>query len=232
MDSELENKQQDSSTEQNQNNRESIQPEGYYQREHRSGVRPQRPRIHTSRAYNTGRNNDGDGGGFRPEGFGSGLQSGGDEMQPRQYRPRFNNNGGGYQPRQGGYGQPRQGGYRPRYNNDDDNGGGYQPRKVAMDNLVRAVIVLIIVIMVWTAAINHVKAAINRVRAISLVRVVINLVLRVVISPEELITTIVVAIIAAVTTIIAVVITIVAAIIKVAVIVNGRPIMTRMLNTA
>ena len=129
MDSELENKQQDSSTEQNQNNRESIQPEGYYQREHRSGVRPQRPRIHTPRAYNTGRNNDGDGGGFRPEGFGSGLQSGGDEMQPRQYRPRFNNNGGGYQPRQGGYGQPRQGGYRPRYNNDDDNGGGYQPRQ-------------------------------------------------------------------------------------------------------
>ena len=128
MDSELENKVQDSSTEQNQSNRESYQPEGYYQREHRNGVRSQRPRIHTPRAYNLDRNNDRESSGFRPEGFGGVLQSGSEEVQSRQYRPRFNNNSGGYQPRQGDYGQPRQGGYRPRYyNNNGDNGGGYQP---------------------------------------------------------------------------------------------------------
>ena len=128
MDSELENKVQDSSAEQNQSNRESYQPEGYYQREHRNGVRSQRPRIHTPRAYNLDRNNDRESSGFRPEGFGGVLQSGSEEVQSRQYRPRFNNNSSGYQPRQGDYGQPRQGGYRPRYyNNNSDNGGGYQP---------------------------------------------------------------------------------------------------------
>ena len=128
MDSELENKVQDSSTEQNQSNRESYQPEGYYQREHRNGVRSQRPRIHTPRAYNLDRNNDRESSGFRPEGFGGVLQSGSEEVQSRQYRPRFNNNSGGYQSRQGDYGQPRQGGYHPRYyNNNGDNGGGYQP---------------------------------------------------------------------------------------------------------
>ena len=117
MDSELENKVQDSSAEQNQSNRESYQPEGYYQREHRNGVRSQRPRIHTPRAYNLDRNNDRESSGFRPEGFGGVLQSGSEEGQSRQYRPRFNNNSGGYQPRQGDYGQPRGG-----YNN---NRGGY-----------------------------------------------------------------------------------------------------------
>ena len=128
MDSELENKVQDSSTEQNQSNRESYQPEGYYQREHRNGVRSQRPRIHTPRAYNLDRNNDRESSGFRPEGFGGVLPSGSEEVQSRQYRPRFNNNSGGYQSRQGDYGQPRQGGYHPRYyNNNGDNGGGYQP---------------------------------------------------------------------------------------------------------
>ena len=128
MDSELENKVQDSSTEQNQSNRERYQPEGYYQREHRNGVRSQRPRIHTPRAYNLDRNNDRESSGFRPEGFGGVLQSGSEEVQSRQYRPRFNNNSGGYQSRQGDYGQPRQGGYHPRYyNNNGDNGGGYQP---------------------------------------------------------------------------------------------------------
>lgn len=121
MDSELENKVQDSSAEQNQSNRESYQPEGYYQREHRNGVRSQRPRIHTPRAYNLDRNNDRESSGFRPEGFGGVLQSGSEEVQSRQYRPRFNNNSSGYQPRQGDYGQPRQVGYQHRE-------GGYQPR--------------------------------------------------------------------------------------------------------
>ena len=45
-------------------------------------------------------------GGFRPEGFGAGLQSGDGASQPRPYRPRFNNNGGGYQSRDGGGYQP------------------------------------------------------------------------------------------------------------------------------
>lgn len=125
MDSELENKVQDSSTEQNQSNRESYQPEGYYQREHRNGVRSQRPRIHTPRAYNLDRNNDRESSGFRPEGFGGVLQSGSEEVQSRQYRPRYNNNNAesSYQSRQVGY-QHREGGYQPRggYNN---NRGGY-----------------------------------------------------------------------------------------------------------
>ena len=125
MDSELENKVQDSSAEQNQSNRESYQPEGYYQREHRNGVRSQRPRIHTPRAYNLDRNNDRESSGFRPEGFGGVLQSGSEEVQSRQYRPRYNNNNAesSYQPRQVGY-QHREGGYQPRggYNN---NRGGY-----------------------------------------------------------------------------------------------------------
>ena len=124
MDSELENKVQDSSAEQNQSNRESYQPEGYYQREHRNGVRSQRPRIHTPRAYNLDRNNDRENSGFRPEGFGGVLQSGSEEVQSRQYRPRYNNNNAesSYQPRQVGC-QHREGGYQPRggYNNR----GGY-----------------------------------------------------------------------------------------------------------
>ncbi|MBF1554541.1 MAG: rRNA pseudouridine synthase [Prevotella pleuritidis] len=124
MDSELENKVQDSSAEQNQSNRESYQPEGYYQREHRNGVRSQRPRIHTPRAYNLDRNNDRESSGFRPEGFGGVLQSGSEEVQSRQYRPRYNNNNAesSYQPRQVGC-QHREGGYQPRggYNNR----GGY-----------------------------------------------------------------------------------------------------------
>jgi 23S rRNA pseudouridine2605 synthase len=133
-------------------NREGYSPvgqQGGYQREFRS--RPQRPRIHTQRAYSSDRSSNEDGG-FRPEGFGAALQNTGSEhrqqggyqsrggyqqrstyqsrggYQPRQqggYRPRYNsdsNGEGGYQPRQ-------QGGYRPRYNNDNNGEGGYQPRQ-------------------------------------------------------------------------------------------------------
>ena len=132
--------------------------EGGYQG-YRQGRSP-RPRIHQqTRPYNQGgynRNHSQDEGGFRPEGFGAGLQSSGSAPQ-RSYRPRtsYNSEGGyqpreggyqprprqqygqqegGYQPRQGGY-QPRprqqygqQGGYRPRYNQPQDSEGGYQPR--------------------------------------------------------------------------------------------------------
>jgi len=114
-----------------------------FQRDYRG--RSPRPRIHNTQrpAYNSDRSaynrrND-DEGGFRPEGFGAGLQS----SQPRQqgFRARtFNNNG--YQPRQqGGYGQ--QGGYQQRtygnkpykpyqknYSQDGEQSqGGYQPRQ-------------------------------------------------------------------------------------------------------
>ena len=144
MDSELENKSQNLSTEQNEGTREgySRTSGNYSNNYHETGNRTQRPRIHSQRIYSSERtdrsyNNDN---GFRPEGFGSGLQ--GDRMQnsdrpqrsyqPRQqggYRPRYNNddNQGGYN-RSSSYGRPQQqGGYRPRYNNDD-NQGGYRPR--------------------------------------------------------------------------------------------------------
>ena len=96
------------------------------QREFRPGRSP-RPRIHTGQrpAYERPTyNHDNDEGGFRPEGFGAGLQS----STPQ--RPSFRPRQGGYQPREGSYqprqqrpayGAPRQGGYQQRE-------GGYQPR--------------------------------------------------------------------------------------------------------
>ena len=119
----MENKSQDFSAQQSDNSREGYKPVGY-QRDYRAGGRPQRPRIHAQRTYSsgTGRTEEG---GFRPEGFGTALQSG---DQPRQggYQPRQ----GGYQQRQGGYQQrPRTGGYQPRYNNGGDQEGGYEPRQ-------------------------------------------------------------------------------------------------------
>ena len=104
-----------------------------YQKEYRPVGRSPRPRIHTGQHATTGNyerpthNRHDDEGGFRPEGFGAGLQS----QAPRQggYRPRTNNNyGGGYQPRQGGY-QQRPSGYRPRYNKESDEQQGYQHRQ-------------------------------------------------------------------------------------------------------
>ena len=106
-----------------------------YQREFRPVGRSPRPRIHTGQRPSTGyerpsysKHNHDDEGGFRPEGFGAGLQS---QAPQHGYRPRTNNyNNGGYgQQRQGGY-QPRQqqGGYRPRYNQEGDEQ-GYQPRQ-------------------------------------------------------------------------------------------------------
>jgi 23S rRNA pseudouridine2605 synthase len=133
MDLENENKQEEQTQQEQQGSREG------YQREYRPVGRSPRPRIHTGQSHsNTGgyerpaynkRSNDE--GGFRPEGFGAGLQN--QAPQRGGYRPRQNNNyGGGYQSRpQGGYGQRPQGGYRPRYNNQDgdEHQGGYQPRQ-------------------------------------------------------------------------------------------------------
>ena len=119
----------------------SASREGY-QKEFRPVGRSPRPRIHAAQrpvnayerpSYN--KHSQDDEGGFRPEGFGAGLQS---QAPQRSYRPRSNNgyNNGGYQSRQQGeYGQQRggyqgrpQGGYRPRYNQDGDEQ-GYQPRQ-------------------------------------------------------------------------------------------------------
>lgn len=92
---------------------------------YRNGERPMRPRIRVQRAYTPNRNYNNEDGGFRPDGFGSGLQSDGNQQRP--YRPRYNaGQQGGYQAR-GGYQPQRQQGYRPRYNNDGED--GYQPRQ-------------------------------------------------------------------------------------------------------
>ena len=156
---ELEEKKQDTtSAEQNATNREGYTPGNQsdgFQRDYRG--RSPRPRIHTGQprpygdrpSYNKSSNDEG---GFRPEGFGAGLQS---SAPQRSYRPRnsYGNNAGGYQPRQQqGYGpkpykpygaqkpynkpygnnapygqEGEQQGYRPR--NNYNNGGGYQPRQ-------------------------------------------------------------------------------------------------------
>ena len=134
MDSEFENKPQDQSSE-NERTREGYNPAGGYQKSYRPVGRTQRPRINSHRAYSSDRSNSNSEGGFRPEGFGAGLQSTGSSERPQRssYQSRGgygNSNRGGYQPRQqGGYqSRPQQGGYRPRYNNNDEQG-GYQPRQ-------------------------------------------------------------------------------------------------------
>ena len=91
------------------------------QREFRPGRSP-RPRIHTGQrpAYERPTyNHDNDEGGFRPEGFGAGLQS----STPQ--RPSFRPRQGGYQQRASEeYGQQPRSGYQPRQSRE----GGYQPR--------------------------------------------------------------------------------------------------------
>ncbi len=144
MDFENEKKHEEQAAEQPQ---QDSHESGY--QSYRPGRSP-RPRIHQPRPYNSqggyNRNQDQEEGGFRPEGFGAGLQS--SVPQRGGYRPRNNyNNEGGYRPRpqygqhpQGDYGQPRgyrprpqygqQGGYRPRYNQQGEGEeGGYQPRQ-------------------------------------------------------------------------------------------------------
>ena len=137
MAEEFDNKTENTSAQSNGGGREGYRSNDYQGGGYRSnGGRTMRPRIGgAQRAYSTNRsydnNNDG---GFRPEGFGAGLQhdnNGGYQQRGGQggYRPRYNQGGdnGGYQQRGG------LGGYRPRYNQDGDNGGfqqrgGYQQR--------------------------------------------------------------------------------------------------------
>ena len=134
-----ENKTQEQSSEKKDSTQAYSRPTGNYQREYSSNTgRSQRPRIHTQRAYSSEKSNN-DEGGFRPEGFGAGLQSSNSSYQQRQggYQPRqqggYQQRQSGYQQRQqGGYQQRQQGGYRPRYNQqqgDDQQKNGYQSQQ-------------------------------------------------------------------------------------------------------
>ncbi len=150
MDSELENKPQDQVSE-SKETREGYTPAGGYQKSYRPVGRSQRPRINSYRSYSSDRSSNSETG-FRPEGFGAGLQSNNSERPQRssyQSRGSYNNNRGGYGRPQGGYqghggygrpqggynNRPQQGGYRPRYNSnveggdDQQNNSGFQPRQ-------------------------------------------------------------------------------------------------------
>ena len=148
MDSEIENKPQSQSSDSG-NTREGFNAGGY-QKSYRSVGRPQRPRISSHRpSYSSDRSSNSSEGGFRPEGFGAGLQSSSSSERPQRSsygssrggygRPQQggynsnrggssygNNRGGGYgRPQHGGYNnRPQQGGYnsRPRYNNNNAEG--------------------------------------------------------------------------------------------------------------
>ena len=142
MAEELENK-QESVYGQDERGREANSSESQgnsEQKDYRSS-RPQRPRIHSQRAYSSDRSNQGGEGGFRPESFGAGLQGAQGGQYQGGYRPRNNYQGGyqqrqqgGYQPRQrqqGGYQQRQQGGYQQRQQGgyQQRQQGGYQPRQ-------------------------------------------------------------------------------------------------------
>ena len=121
---ENEKKTENLSAEQKNESREGYQsasrPGGY--QSYRTPGRSPRPRINTGQRPRTtspyDRTNK-DEGGFRPEGFGAGLQAG--AQQRPSYRPRYNNEGGynpqsqqrgGYGQQRGGYGQQQRGGYQ------------------------------------------------------------------------------------------------------------------------
>ena len=109
------------SSEQNES-REGYRPVDGYSRDYRTPGRTPRPRIRTTHPVEA-QSEDSEEGGFRPDGFGAGLQ--GDGTQ-RPYRPRTQQ--GGYQPRQQGGYQPR-GGYQQRGGYQPRQQGGYQPRQ-------------------------------------------------------------------------------------------------------
>ena len=142
MDSEFENKPQSQSSE-SENTREGFNAGGY-QKSYRSVGRTQRPRINSHRpSFNSDRSSSSSEGGFRPEGFGAGLQSSStsssSERPQRSYgssrgsygsRPQqggYNSRGGYNSNRGGGYGRPQQGGYgsRPQHGGYNSNRGGY-----------------------------------------------------------------------------------------------------------
>ena len=142
MDSELENKSQSLSTEQNETTREGYsRPVGDYSNSYHGTGRPQRPRIHSQRAYSTDHSNSSENeSSFRPEGFGSGLING--ERPQRTYQPHqggysrpqggYNNYRGGYNNNRGGYGQ--QGGYNNRGGYGNNRGGYGRPQQGGYNN--------------------------------------------------------------------------------------------------
>ena len=121
---ENEKKTENFSAEQKNESREGYQsasrPGGY--QNYRTPGRSPRPRINTGqrpRSTSPYDRTNKDEGGFRPEGFGAGLQAG--AQQRPSYRPRYNNEGGynpqsqqrgGYGQQRGGYGQQQRGGYQ------------------------------------------------------------------------------------------------------------------------
>ena len=117
MDSEIENKAQGQSTESEGTREGGYNPAGGYQRNYHSNGRPQRPRINSQRAYSSDRGSSNSEGGFRPEGFGAGLQSSNGEHSQQR---------GGYQSR-GGYGRPQGGGY------GNNRGGGFRQHTPGYD---------------------------------------------------------------------------------------------------
>ena len=157
MDSEFENKPQSQSSE-SENTREGFNAGGY-QKSYRSVGRTQRPRINSHRpSSNSDRSSSSSEGGFRPEGFGAGLQSSStsssSERPQRSYgssrgsygsRPQqggynsrggYNSNRGGYngRPQQGGYGNNRGGYGRPQGGGYGNNrGGGFRQHTPGYD---------------------------------------------------------------------------------------------------
>ena len=139
MDSEFENKPQSQSSE-SENTREGFNAGGY-QKSYRSVGRTQRPRINSHRpSFNSDRSSSSSEGGFRPEGFGAGLQSSSTSSSSERPQRSYGSSRGSYgsRPQQGGYNsRPQQGGYnsRPRFNNNAEGAdlhpstGGYQPRQ-------------------------------------------------------------------------------------------------------
>ena len=143
MDSEIENKPQSQSSG-NENTREGFSAGGY-QKSYRSVGRSQRPRINSHRpSYGSDRSsNSSSEGGFRPEGFGAGLQGNSgssDRPQRSSYgsssrggygRPQggYNSNRGGssYGNSRGGYGRPQGGGY------GNNRGGGFRQHTPGYD---------------------------------------------------------------------------------------------------
>ena len=139
MELENEKKQEEKSAEQSAGSREGYQAAGQsgdYPKFRAPGRSP-RPRIHTQRPYNQERGgysskNSNDEGGFRPEGFGAGLQS---SPARQQFRPRYGNNDNnkGYRPRYNAGAAQGEEGYqqRPSYGNRGgyQQGGGYNNRQ-------------------------------------------------------------------------------------------------------
>ena len=124
MDSEIENKPQSQSSDSG-NTREGFNAGGY-QKTYRSVGRSQRPRISSHRpSYGSDRSSNSSEGGFRPEGFGAGLQ--GSSSSERPQRSSYGSSSYGSSSR-GGYGRPQQGGYNSNRGGSsygNNRGGGY-----------------------------------------------------------------------------------------------------------